>query len=264
MVRLARPIRLLVTLSLLLAASGAPLAGQAAERLRIDLNIPAMRLTVYEGNRVLERYPVAVGQPGHQTPVGTYTISHAEWNPWWRPPAREWARGEKITPPGPTNPMGRAKLFFAPLYYVHGTPERESLGSPASHGCVRMLNEDVVELARLLHDRAGATVPASEIDRILARSRETRVSHFQDSITFVVRYSTAEVEDGHLVVYPDVYRRTSARVEAVYQALLRAGYDVRGVERERVAAVLEEARRAKGVYRVPVSEAFGALERGGG
>ena len=63
---------------------------------------------------------------------------------------REWARGREYTPPGPNNPMGRVKLFFMPLYFIHGTPERESIGTPASHGCVRMKNADIIELFDLV------------------------------------------------------------------------------------------------------------------
>lgn len=83
---------------------------------------------------MLKTYPVDVGQVGHETPLGTYTISHAEWNPWWQPPASAWVRTSKPIPPGPDNPMGRVKLFFAPLYYLHGTPAEESLGCGGPRG----------------------------------------------------------------------------------------------------------------------------------
>lgn len=238
----------------LLAAGAAPAAAQDDSRLVIDLNVPALRVTVREGGTVLKTYPVAVGQVGHQTPLGTYTISHAEWNPWWRPPASAWAKGAKPTPPGPDNPMGRVKLFFAPLYYLHGTPDEESLGTPASHGCVRMLNDDVVELATLVHGRAHATLPPEQIPAVLARPGQTRVSRFRDSVTFVVRYETVEVVDGQLVIHPDLYGRGTTHAEAVYQALLRAGMDVGDLQRARVQQLLAAARSRAGTMRIPVSE----------
>ncbi|MDR0786486.1 MAG: L,D-transpeptidase, partial [Gemmatimonadota bacterium] len=145
---------LMLAAALLAGLLGAP--ALASAQLRIDLNIPALRLIVWDGEERLVEYPVAVGLPEFPTPTGQYTVDHAEWNPWWNPPTdRPWARGEKPTPPGPNNPMGRVKLFFMPLYFIHGTPAGESIGSPASHGCVRMRNADVVELARLLHERAA-------------------------------------------------------------------------------------------------------------
>jgi hypothetical protein len=54
--------------------------------------------------------------------------------------------------------MGRVKLHFAPLLYIHGTPEAEALGDPASRGCVRMRNSDVIELTRLVHQYASPRV----------------------------------------------------------------------------------------------------------
>lgn len=251
---LTRTKRASLAAAALLAVAAGPAAARADDRLVIDLNVPALRVTVRAGATVLRSYPVAVGRVGHETPLGTYTISHAEWNPWWRPPASAWAEGAKPTPPGPNNPMGRVKLFFAPLYYLHGTPDEESLGTPASHGCVRMLNDDVVELATLVHDRADPTLAPEQIPAVLARPGRTRVSRFQDSVTFVVRYETVEVVDGELVIHPDIYHRRTTHPEAVYQALLGAGIDMAELERPRVRQLLSRARARRGTVRIAVSE----------
>lgn len=229
---------------------------QQAE-LRLDLNLPALRLTVYEGDRAIRSYPVAIGMRGHDTPTGTFDIDFAEWNPWWHPPAREWARDEKVTPPGPRNPMGRVKLFFEPLYFIHGTPERGSIGTPASHGCIRMLNSDVIALAKLIHERAAPRV-ASQIDAIL-RSGRTRRVDLQRSVPFTIRYDPVVVEDGKLVVYPDVYRRNAVHAEGVYQALVRAGYEVGTIPFEQVRGLVERARGRRDVYTVRLDEAFGRI-----
>jgi hypothetical protein len=246
-----------------LLLAGAPAVAQAGDSgLRIELNIPTLRIEAFDGGRLIKTYPVAVGQLGHGTPTGTFRISRAEWNPSWRPPQREWTRGKSYTPPGPDNPMGRVKMFFSPLYYIHGTPDEESLGTPASHGCVRMLNEDAVELATLLHEEASPTIPAEQIDRILAQSRTTRVSRLEDSVTLVIRYDLVVVEDEVLAVYPDIYRR-GIHTEAVYQALLAGGYDVSAVTTREVSALLERVRGAARVVRVPLREAFARLPRVG-
>lgn len=246
-----------------LLLAGAPAAAQAGDSgLRIELNIPTLRIEVFDGGRLLKTYPVAVGQLGHDTPTGTFRISRAEWNPSWRPPQREWTRGKRYTPPGPDNPMGRVKMFFSPLYYIHGTPDEESLGTPASHGCVRMLNDDAIELATLLHEEASPTIPAEQIDRILAQSRTTRVSRLQDSVTLIVRYQPVVVEGEDLSVYPDIYRR-GIHTEAVYQALLAGGYDVSGVTPQEVSALLGRVRGGAEVVRVPLREAFARLRRTG-
>ncbi|HVH12682.1 MAG TPA: L,D-transpeptidase [Longimicrobium sp.] len=186
----------------------------------------------------------------------------AEWNPSWRPPEnREWARDAQFTPPGPNNPMGRVKLFFAPLYYIHGTPDSASIGQPASHGCVRMRNRDVIALARLLHEHARPTVGSAEIDAILRRSGTTRWSTFRAPVPLVIRYEPVVIEGGSLTVYPDVYDRSRIHTESVIQALLAAGYDAGSVDRAQIRAVLQRARQTEGTFTVRVEDAFRGLER---
>jgi murein L,D-transpeptidase YcbB/YkuD len=246
------------TLALLVALlPAAPLQAQDGSALRIDLNIPALKLVVYEDGEAVKSYGVAVGKPGHDTPMGEYTMDHAEWNPWWRPPpGREWTRGKKDTPPGPDNPMGRVKLFFAPLYFIHGTPEAESIGSPASHGCVRMRNRDAIELARLVHRHAAPNVSSQAIDRILAQSRTTRTIRFENPVEVVIRYDPIVVEDGTLRIYPDIYKYGRIHVEGVYQAMLVAGYDVNGLDRGAVRDLLAQASRQKGTFTAKVADVF--------
>lgn len=244
---------------ILLPALALPARAQEVP-IRLDLNVPELVLRVYEGDRLLRSYPVSVGLPEFPTPTGEFTVERAVWNPWWRPPAREWARNEKVTPPGPHNPMGRVKLYFAPLYFIHGTPDVQNLGSPASHGCVRMKNADVIALATLLHERAGATIPPSRIRSILARQRDTREARFRAPVPLTIRYDPVVVADGEIRVHPDFYGRGVPHAEAVYQALMRAGYDVRRVDRDAVRALLRRAGEAKGkkVFVARVDEALGA------
>jgi murein L,D-transpeptidase YcbB/YkuD len=247
-------LRMLIAALLTLVSAQAALAQDA---LRIDLNIPALKIVVYEGDEVLETYPIAVGMPGFDTPTGKFAITHAEWNPWWHPPThREWARDEKPTPPGPQNPMGRVKLFFLPLYFIHGTPEGESIGTPASHGCVRMRNTDVVELARLLHEKAAPQVSSADIDRILARAGTTRRVNFQDEIEVVVRYDPIVIENSEIFAFPDIYARNAIHTENVYQALISAGYDVSTVDHEDVRRFVERARDQKAPVVMKLDEAF--------
>jgi murein L,D-transpeptidase YcbB/YkuD len=249
--------RLLVLGSLIALPLLSPIEAAAQEPLRLDLNIPALRLTVYEGDRAIRSYPVAVGMLAHATPTGYFDIDFAEWNPWWRPPDREWAREDKLTPPGPNNPMGRVKLIFEPLYFIHGTPESASIGTPASHGCVRMRNDDVVALARLLHERSAPRV-VSQIDGIL-RSGRTRRVDFQTKIPLRVRYEPVEVAGGEIVVHPDLYRRNAVHTEGVYQALMAAGYDVSSVRMDDVRRLIERVSGHDRVYKVAVEDAFGRL-----
>ncbi|HET8655525.1 MAG TPA: L,D-transpeptidase [Longimicrobiaceae bacterium] len=247
--------RLAVLLAALVAT---PAAAQQPAPLHLDLNIPALRLVVYEGDAVVRSYPVAVGMPGHNTPTGDFSIKVAEWNPSWQPPERAWAKDEKRTPPGPNNPMGRVKLFFAPYYFVHGSPDDESIGSPESHGCVRMHNRDAIALARLLHSRAAPQVSSADIDRILSHYRDTRRVDFRTPIPIHIHYDPVVVADGTIHVYPDIYHYHAIHSEAVYQALIAAGYDVRLVKSADVNRLVDRARGSRTPIALSVQDAFGS------
>ena len=95
------------------------------------------------------RYPVAVGRPGKEW-AGRTTIGRKEVDPVWGPPAevkRDKPDLPDLIPPGPRNPLGpRAMLLSGTEYAIHGTNRRDSIGTRASYGCIRMYNEDIVEL----------------------------------------------------------------------------------------------------------------------
>lgn len=107
------------------------------------------RLYYVLGGGQAVRYPIAVGMPGREW-EGTNTVARKEVNPTWVPPAE--VRHDKPTlpafiPPGPSNPLGPRALVLAwGEYAIHGTNKRESIGTRASYGCIRMYNEDVADL----------------------------------------------------------------------------------------------------------------------
>src|SRR5690606_15365984 len=126
-----------------------------------------------------------------------------------------------------------------------------------SHGCVRLLNKDVIALARLLHERAAPQVSAKDIDRILANSSQTRRVNFKEPIPVTIRYDLVTVQDGDINIYPDIYDYGSLHAEAVYQALIAAGYDVSLVSHEDVERLLEQGRGVRETLNVKVEDAFG-------
>jgi murein L,D-transpeptidase YcbB/YkuD len=190
------------------AAAEAP---SAAPGLEIVVNVPAGEMAVFEGDGFVRIYPITVGTRAHPTPVGEYTLTKAVWNPWWHPPKSRWARGKKPQPPGPTNSMGRAKLYFKPLYFIHGTAETEALGRPASHGCVRMSNTDVIDLARLVHRHATPDLDPATLDALAADPKATREIPLERPVTLRIVYERVEWAGDELVIHPDVYRRVSRR-----------------------------------------------------
>ena len=208
----------------------------------LRLNLPAYRLDVLADSVVVSTYRVAIGMRRYRTPVGTFAVHRIVWNPWWIPPDSPWARKEKVTPPGPDNPMGRVKLLIGGPYYVHGTPFVASIGSAASHGCIRMRNEDVMSLAVRLQQHAEVGLGEPEIAEVLADT-VSRALDLPQPIPMAITYELAEVRGDSLLLHPDVYRRlVGATRRAAIDALATAGYDTLMVRRPVLSAAVRRAR----------------------
>ena len=217
-----------------------PLAG---ETLELRLNVPAYRLDVYDRGERIRSYRVAVGTPEHPTPLGHFQLSEIVWNPWWIPPPFDWAKDERVTPPGPGNPTGRVKLFFGYYLFMHGTPADSTLGHAASHGCIRMSNSDAIDLARLVMKGMMPEVRPSEIDSLVAHPRATRNYVLKRPVPLTLEYRLAELRDGRLEVHPDVYREGALSAGDVVRMLELEGYDVRKLDNPSFEAFLERGRR---------------------
>jgi lipoprotein-anchoring transpeptidase ErfK/SrfK len=97
------------------------------------------RLYYYTGPRLKRAFNVATGQSQYPTPLGRYEIVVKWKNPWWYPPASDWAKDAKPIPPGPGNPLGTRWMgISSPAVGIHGTPDAASIGYSVSHGCIRM------------------------------------------------------------------------------------------------------------------------------
>jgi lipoprotein-anchoring transpeptidase ErfK/SrfK len=94
----------------------------------IDVYTSQHQLKLFDGNRLIKTYPIAVGKMLSPSPSGTYTIINKQLHP----PARFGVLW-----------MGLSK----PHYGIHGTNNPASIGKNVSHGCIRMFNNDVLELS---------------------------------------------------------------------------------------------------------------------
>lgn len=211
------------------------------DTLAIRLNLPAYRLDVRIDDTVIS-YGVAIGTRRHPTPRGAFTLRRVELNPSWVPPASDWARDRVPLPPGPRNPMGRAKLEFSPTYYLHGTPEPLSVGSAASHGCVRLRNEDVLALGAHLLRWGRPDIPPSTIARWISDSTTGRSIVLARLATLEIRYDLLEVRRDRVHVHPDPYRLRSDSMDATAQAVLAAGLAPQPVPAGSAARLLDLAR----------------------
>jgi hypothetical protein len=120
----------------------------------IVVHVDTNRLDLYEGFEVTHSWDVATAKPGYVTPVGEWSLYQKRENPTWYNPALDsWGAGlPAVVPGGPGNPMGTRALYItAPgLIRIHGTTSPDSIGRYASHGCIRMHNEQVEELYDLV------------------------------------------------------------------------------------------------------------------
>jgi lipoprotein-anchoring transpeptidase ErfK/SrfK len=114
-------------------------------------------LRVYQHLRLARSYPIAVGQQGLQTPAGLYHIQNKAVDPPWQVPNSAWAGAlaGKLIPPGPQDPIKARWMGIFNGAGIHGTDETSSIGHAFSHGCVRMLIPDVIDL----YDRVQVGTP---------------------------------------------------------------------------------------------------------
>jgi L,D-transpeptidase catalytic domain len=102
------------------------------------------RLYLYRNTRFVRRFAIAVGTPAYPTPLGRWSVVMMERHPTWNPPDSPWAAGLGPVPPGPANPLGTRWIgLSAPGIGIHGTPQPWTVGTRASHGCIRMYMREV-------------------------------------------------------------------------------------------------------------------------
>jgi lipoprotein-anchoring transpeptidase ErfK/SrfK len=116
------------------------------------------KLRLFKRLKLSKTYPIAVGMAGLETPPGLYHIQTKEVNPAWHVPNASWAgslAGQVIPGGAPNNPLKARWLGIANGVGIHGTAEDWSIGTRASHGCIRMHVGDVIQL----YDRVPIGTP---------------------------------------------------------------------------------------------------------
>jgi lipoprotein-anchoring transpeptidase ErfK/SrfK len=132
------------------------LPGRYSTILTIDRDHFTLRL--FKRLRLSTTYPIAVGMAGLETPAGLYHIQTKEVSPAWHVPNSSWAgslAGQTIPGGAPNNPLKARWLGIANGVGIHGTAEDWSIGTRASHGCIRMHVSDVIAL----YDRVPIGTP---------------------------------------------------------------------------------------------------------
>lgn len=134
----------------------------------IIINPAEKHLYLITGKNTATQYGIAVGKAGFQWSGVTNITNRKHW-PTWTPPKEmierkpELVKWEKGQPGGPTNPLGARALYLTTNgvdygYRIHGTPDWWSIGKNASSGCIRMINQDVMDLYTRVPDGAKVVV----------------------------------------------------------------------------------------------------------
>jgi len=123
----------------------------------ITVSRASRQLHLFKDLKLVRTFPVAVGMAGLDTPAGLYSIQDKQVNPVWRVPNSDWAGdlAGKTIQPGPSNPIKARWMGVAASVGIHGTADAASLGTAASHGCIRMSVADVT----WLYDRVPSGTP---------------------------------------------------------------------------------------------------------
>jgi lipoprotein-anchoring transpeptidase ErfK/SrfK len=115
----------------------------------ITIDQAHFKLRLFKGLKFRKSYGVAVGQPGYPTPSGRFAIQSKQVDPVWSVPNSPWAgelQGTTVSGGSAANPLKARWMGIANGVGIHGTGEDYSIGTRASHGCIRMHVSDVIDL----------------------------------------------------------------------------------------------------------------------
>ena len=171
-----------------------PAGAEPAEK--ITINLASRILTFWRDGRKVTMYPIAVGKPETQTPLGDFSVLDKEVDPVWVDPKDTKKKVES----GEDNPLGYRWMGIGGYYGIHGTNRPDSIGGYVSNGCIRLWEENAEELYELTD--IGTPV---EID--------------------YERVVIENLEDGRIAfyIYPDGYHRQQLDVAKVRAALAAFG-----------------------------------------
>jgi len=159
------------------------------------LNIPGHMLYLFEQGEMIKRYPVGLGRPDWPTPAGIFGITGKFKNPTWTVPKsiqEEMRREGKLflekVPPGPENPLGKYWLPLSiPGYGIHATIWPESVGHSSSHGCIRMITEDIEDLYGRIKSGAPITIVYEPVKMAVTSNKKIFLEVHSD--TYQKRFS---------------------------------------------------------------------------
>lgn len=195
--------------------------------LKITINVPSFQMTLWQNEKEVKSYPIGVGLKDFPIYIGLREASEIIWNPSWIPPDSDWVaeglRGQVILPTDPRNPLGKMKIPLGYGYLIHQAKGEQDLGNLVSHGCVRVLRDDLYDLSEKILAARQIEVSPAEIASA-KRTKKTLVAELGAPVPVELTYDTMVVEAGQLRIFPDIYERKKNTVKNLREKL--ESYDV--------------------------------------
>jgi len=222
-----------------------------APRRGLVLNLPEMRIYAFrpasgKTPAMVDTYPVSIGRMDWKTPLGSARIVRKQRNPSWHPPksvkqeaAAEGETVPDVVPPGPDNPLGtRALRLSIPGYLIHGTNKPYGVGMRVTHGCVRLLPEDIEQL----FDRVTVGTPVHIVNQPVKTGWQDGVLYVEvhppldedsraqeDRLRFTLERVYAELQKHPAVLDGRALRRAAEEMHGVPVAVSRPGVQGRAI-----------------------------------
>jgi hypothetical protein len=217
--------------------------------IRLTLNVPSFRLTLWQDGREVASYFVGVGKKDYPIYIGAREAGEVIYNPDWIPPSSDWVAARGGVRPGqiirasdPRNPLGKVKIPLGDAYLIHQAAGASDVGNLVSHGCVRMLLADLYDLSGKLAAARSAPVPARQVAAARGNRRQLVVP-LGEPVPVDIKYDTLVVEGGRLHVYPDVYDRRTNTVARLRAELRASGVDASRLDDSTLQQVLDRGTR---------------------
>lgn len=196
---------------------------------KITVNVPAFQMTLWQDGKEVKSYPIGVGMKEFPMFIGLREVKMLIWNPSWIPPDSEWVaeglRGTPIPPTDARNPLGKMKIPLGYGYLLHQAKGAGDMGNLVSHGCVRVMRDDIYDLSEKIVAAYELKVSATEIANA-KRTKNTLIAEMEKSVPVEITYDTMVVENGELHIYPDVYeRRKKDNIQILREELKANGVD---------------------------------------
>ena len=181
---------------------------------KITVNVPAFTMTFWQDGKEIKSYYVGVGRKDFPIPIGMRSADKVILNPDWIPPNSEWVRKasgvepyERIPADDPQNPLGKIKIPLGDAYLLHEADSPSDLGNLVSHGCIRVLREDMFGITEMIAKARNLPVTQQEIEAS-KKNTDRKVINLNGSVPVDINYDSIVVENGVLSIYFDVYEKT--------------------------------------------------------